>query len=113
MRYKAAAKKLRQIVGLSDPIPAATILTEDVRPTTTGNSTPDVKIVQARAIWLEVAEGVAANPTALIMRIDALVDPERIEDANMLAGWRDRYVNKITARTKYSWWRKLHVRRTG
>ena len=113
MRYKAAAKKLRQIVGLSDPIPAATILAEEDKPTTTGNSTPDVKVVQARAIWLEVVADVAANPTALVARIGALVDPERIEDANMLAGWRERYVNEITVRTKSSWWRKMLVRRTG
>ena len=114
MRYKAAAKKLRQIVGLSDPIPAATILAEDDKPTTAGNSTPDVKIVQARAIWLEVAEGIAANTTALIARIDDLVDPERIEDAYMLGRWREGYANEITARTKYAWWRKmLDGRRTG
>ena len=55
--------------------------------------------------------GVAANPTALVARIDALVDPERIEDVNMLAGWRERYVNEITVRTKSSWWRRLVERR--
>ena len=113
MRYKAAAKKLRQIVGLSDPIPAATILAEDDKPAATDNSTPDVKVVQARAIWLEVVAGVAANPISLVARIDALVDPERIEDANMLDEWRERYANEITVQTKSSWWRRLLVRRTG
>ena len=62
---------------------------------------------------MEVVADVAANPTALVARIGALVDPERIEDANMLAGWRERYVNEITVRTKSSWWRKMLVRRTG
>jgi len=113
MRYKAAAKKLRQIVGLADPVPAAAVLAEDDSPAAAGNSAPDVKVVQARAIWLEVAAGAAANPTALVARIDALVDPKRIEDANMLAGWRERYANEITVRTKSSWWKRLLARKTG
>ena len=111
MRYKAAAKKLRQIVGIADPVPAAAVLAEDDKPAAKGNGTPDVKIVQARAIWLDVVAGVAANPTALVARIDALVDPKRIEDANMLDGWREKYENEITVRTKCSWWRKMLERR--
>ena len=155
MRYKAAAKKLRQIVGLADPIPTAAVLAEGgetnasdetvprtrtVRATdkvtsedatarvtdkavpdcnvsrtrASDKASPDVEVVRARAIWLEVVAGVASNPTALVARIDALVDPERIEDANMLAGWRERYANEITVRTKNLWWRKmLERRRTG
>ena len=142
MRYKAAAKKLRQIVGLADPIPAAAVLVGGdkagssgktvpragaarmadkaasgdtvARTRAKGKASPDVEVVRARAIWLEVVAGVAANPTALVARIDALVDPERIEDANMLAGWRERYANEITVRTKYLWWRRLlERRRTG
>ena len=139
MRYKAAAKKLRQIVGLADPVPVAAVLADSgkagasdktvprtgaaqtagkatsgdtvARTGAKGKASPDVKVVRARAIWLEVVAGVAANPTALVARIDALVDPELIEDANMLAEWRDRYANEITARTKYSWWRRLLERR--
>ena len=139
MRYKAAAKKLRQIVGLADPIPAAAVLVDGDKAVSSGKTvprtgaartadkaasggtvaqtgakskaSPDVEVVRARAIWLEVVAGVAANPTALVARIDALVDPERIEDANMLAGWRERYANEITVRTKYSWWRKMLERR--
>ena len=141
MRYKAAAKKLRQIVGLADPIPAAAVLVDGDKAGSSGKTvprteaartadkatsgdtvartgakskaSPDVKVVQARAIWLEVAAGASANPTALIARIDAFVDPERIEDANMLAGWRERYANEITVRTKSSWWKRLLARRTG
>jgi len=30
-----------------------------------------------------------------------------VEDANMLAGWRERYTNDITERTKMRWWRRM------
>jgi len=40
-------------------------------------------------------------------RLDALTDPERVEDANMLAAWREKYANEITERTKRRWWRRL------
>ena len=68
---------------------------------------PDVAIVRARAIWREVIGGIADNPTALVRRIDELVDPERVEDATMLAEWKAKYANEITLRTKSKWWRKL------
>jgi len=68
---------------------------------------PDVAIVKARAIWREVIGGIADNPTALVRRIDELVDPERVEDATMLAEWKAKYNNEITLRTKSKWWRKL------
>ena len=68
---------------------------------------PDVGIVRARAIWREVIGGIADNPTALVRRIDELVDPERVEDANMLAEWKAKYTNEITLRTKSKWWRRL------
>ena len=32
--------------------------------------------------------GVRGSATALMERLDALTDPERVEDAAMLAGWR-------------------------
>ena len=47
------------------------------------------------------------SPTSLVARIDALVDPERVEDANMLREWRERYENEITVRTRKRWWRRL------
>jgi len=68
---------------------------------------PDVAIVKARAIWREVIGGIADNPTALVRRIDELVDPERVEDATMLAEWKAKYNNEITLRTKSKWWRRL------
>jgi len=40
-------------------------------------------------------------------RLGELTDPERVEDANMLAGWRERYKRKITVRTKSVWERRL------
>ena len=54
-----------------------------------------------------MSESAAPSATALIARIDALVDPEAVEDANMLQEWRERYEREITVRTKSRWWRKL------
>ena len=65
---------------------------------------PSVEIVRARAIWEEVVKDVGKSATALFERLDALVDPARVEDANMLAAWREKYANEITERTKKTWW---------
>lgn len=73
---------------------------------------PELAIVRARAIWCEVIGGIADNPTSLVRRIDELVDPERVEDANMLAEWKAKYANEITLRTKSTWWSRL-VERAG
>ncbi len=105
MRYKAMAKKLRQVVGLADPEPAEAVLAEPQA------EVPDLAVVRARAVWLAVVAGVRDSPTALMERLDALTDPERVEDANMLAGWRAKYENKITARMKSRWWRRMARRR--
>ena len=51
-------------------------------------------------------KGIGASATALFDRIDALTDPERVEEANMLAAWREKYEKEITERTKYWWWTK-------
>ena len=72
---------------------------------------PDLAVVRARAVWLEVVEGVRGSPTALMERLDALTDPERVEEANMLAGWRAKYENEITGRMKSRWWRRMARRR--
>jgi len=161
MRYKAMAKKLRQVVGLADPVPAEAVLAEPPRgkdkreekrdygtyeisgrgqerhmdghwrsDTLKGVPTempdrkvempnrkvmrtevPDLAVVRARAVWLEVVIGVRGNPTALMERLDALTDPERVEEANMLAGWRAKYENEITGRMKSSWWRRMARKR--
>ena len=121
MRYKAMAKKLRQVVGLADPVPAEAVLAEpprggekekrDCGAYEIMNKIPELEVVRARAVWLEVVEGVRGSPTALMERLDALTDPERVEEANMLAGWRAKYENEITARMKSRWWRRMARRR--
>ncbi len=152
MRYKAMAKKLRQVVGLADPVPAEAVLAEGPhdegegkqdygtyeimdqmmkRPVNgqgrSGESketqaevsvrkvmraeVPDLVVVRARAVWLEVVEGVRGSPTALMARLDALTNPERVEEANMLAGWREKYENEITGRRKSRWWRRMARKR--
>ena len=190
MRYKAMAKKLRQVVGLADPVPAEAVLAPQAeavpaepprdggdgkrdygtyeisgqrqeRPMdgqwhtdtskgaqteepnrkvmrvevsnrkvmrvevskpvkgrmvvqklgTTRMEAPDLAVVRARAVWLEMVEGVRGSPTALMERLDALTDPERVEEANMLARWRAKYENEITERMKSRWWRRMARRR--
>ena len=64
-------------------------------------------VVRARALWLEVSGSAARSKTALMDRIDALLDPRRVDDANMLAAWRAKYESEITLRTKRRWWRRL------
>ena len=71
------------------------------------DTVPELAVVRARAVWLEVTAGVRGSATALMERLDALTDPERVEDANMLAGWRAKYENEITVRMKSSWWRRM------
>ena len=126
MRYKAAARKLRQIAEVRDPVPAARIVEEEpasaparaegtgahpaegrtrgtaAAPGATRKTAADEppRILRARAIWREVTAGVRPSATALMARLDALLDPERTEEANMLAEWREKYENEITVRTK-------------
>ena len=167
MRYKAAAKKLRQIVELPDPIPVAAVLNEmgaldgvgvlngtgtqegmrdygaeksqdNVRGVserrerlkvgTAVNGTEKQKrdydaeklqcdesmdgnmdktreagnargkreveremaILRARGVYLEAMAGVPDTVTRVLERIDALLDPKRVEEANLLASWRAR-----------------------
>ena len=168
MRYKAMAKRLRQVVGLADPVPAAAVLAEhpaergnggeeeqdygayeissrniereegrDVGRKGCGNAgrerggsarskgcrdadrkgegiagdVPELAVVRARAVWLEVTKGVRGSATALMERLEALTDPERVEDANMLAEWKARYENEITERMKLRWWRRMERKR--
>ena len=164
MRYKAMAKRLRQVVGLADPVPAAAVLTElpaerenngreeqdygayeilsqNAKRADGGDTglkrdgkagwkeggsvglkgcrnagrkgnggagdVPELAVVRARAVWLEVTKGVRGSATALMERLEALTDPERVEDANMLAEWKARYENEITERMKSRWWRRM------
>ena len=99
MRYKAAAKKLRQLTEIKDPVPAARILDD--------SDDPPAEIVRARAIWNEITLRTNFDVTALFNRIDALLDPERIEETTMLETWKRKYADEITERTKNRWWRKF------
>lgn len=167
MRFKAMAKKVRQIVELDDPTPAIAVLAGQcgcgdntechekgdsvaeknsvdgvkqvghaieyaftpeksgkVGEVTSGNAVEEKKtqtgtgdkelnfqdelrILRARAIWLEVIADIGRTPTALMARVDALLDPENVDEANMLAQWRSKYVNEITLRRKFGWRRRL------
>ena len=134
MRYKAAAKKLKQVAELADPTPAAIVLPPaaaaregsakrdygaDEISMESGDggepggdmgskaAVPELAVVRARAIWMEVVDGIGPSAAALMARLDALTDPERVQDANMLAAWREKYANEITERTKKRWWRRL------
>ena len=159
MRYKAMAKRLRQVMGLADPVPAAAVLAEptqgngrageekrdygayeimrkghkrhveepaDASLATDGRGNgpaagpvgtredgmaPDLAVVRARAVWLEVTKGVRGSATALMERLDALTDPERVDEAHMLAEWRAKYENEITERMKSRWWRRMGRKR--
>ena len=184
MRYKAAAKKLRQIVELPDPIPVAAVLDgapDDVAGTegkaaerdycaeksqgnvrgesktrdrletrTAGDGTETQKrdydaeklqcgegmdgnmdktreagnargkreeeremaILRARGVYLEAMAGVPDTVTRVLERIDALLDPRRVEEATMLASWRARYARAVTGRTAARWRDRL-FRRVG
>ena len=165
MRYKAMAKKLKQITDLPDPVPAEAVLGEmphaaaeeaqidipDANMTAgkgegrggasrsiagndakAGNrnavqtdkaygkesgagfpadgqtaNAPSLAIVRARAVWLEVVNGIRGSVEALMDRIDALTDPSRVEDAAMLLEWKAKYAGEITERAKTSWWRRM------
>ena len=70
----------------------------------------ELEALRARAVCAEVLAGIGEGHgmmTALIRRLGELTDPERVEDANMLAGWKERYRRKITVRTKSVWGRRL------
>jgi len=168
MRYKAAAKKLRQVVGLADPTPVAAVLAgeadeheedghkgkadrnkgegdacnygaekvnrdgddEAMKPgggegesccsdshggghgrvhdgPEYGREAPPVEVVRARAVYLEAMEGVPDVAARVMARIDALCDPERLDEAATLRSWREKYEREITVRRKESWWRRL------
>jgi len=132
MRYKAAAKKLRQIVGLADPTPVAAVLVEGEGKGEDGKEgkhkgdacnygakkslakdgeAPAVEVVRARAVYLEAMEGVPDVAARVMARIDALCDPERTDEAATLRSWREKYERAITVRRKESWWKRLKMKR--
>ena len=132
IRYKAAAKKLRQIVGLADPTPVAALLVEGEGNGENGRGgkhkgdacnygaeksldkdgeAPAVEVVRARAVYLEAREGVPDVAARVMARIDALCDPERTDEAATLRCWREKYERAITVRRKDSWWERLKMKR--
>ena len=140
MRYKAAAKKLRQVVELPDPIPVAAVLDgagtrEGAEPKegtrdygaekSQGSDAGEARsaqgksgieretaVLRARGVYLEAMEGVPDVVTRVLERIDALLDPRRVEEATMLASWRARYARAVTGRTAARWRDRL-FRRVG
>ncbi len=107
MRYKAAAKKLKQLVELPDPTPADVVLIEDGQTrTATTKETPCEQVLRAIAIYREIGTGIE-NATGIMEKIDIFLDPTRIEESSTLAHWRERYKNEITVRNKYNWWRRF------
>ena len=120
MRYKATAKKLRQMAGLEDPIPTSAMLEIPNTPKTSAgydvkgyhDDCRTIEVLRARAIYLEAMEGVPDNVTRTILRINELLDPNRIDDTTLLSKWRQRYENEISMRTKSIWAKRL-FRRTG
>ena len=158
MRYKAAAKKLRQVVELPDPIPVAAVLdgagAREGAGAGNGTGTVDgagaregaepkggtrdygaeksqgsdagearsapgksgiereTAVLRARGVYLEAMAGVPDVVTRVLERIDALLDPGRVEEATMLASWRARYARAVTKRTAARWRDRL-FRRSG
>ena len=152
MRYKAAAKKLRQVVELPDPIPVAAVLdgagagngtgtvdgagaregaepkegtrdygAEKLQGSDAGEARSaqgkseierETALLRARGVYLEAMEGVPDVVTRVLERIDALLDPRRVEEATMLASWRARYARAVTGRTAARWRDRL-FRRVG
>ena len=171
MAYKAAAKRMRQVLDIRDPLPLSAALGETLdhgadeiqgradggsgtgnggsgtesgegdgtqgrgqamdrtgEPSDGGRKATDgltgtggggrkamdeadeLEALRARAVCAEVLAGIGEGhgmTAALMRRLGDLTDPERVEDANMLAAWRERYRRKITVRTKSVWERRL------
>ena len=101
MAHKAAAKRMRQVLNMRDPVPLSSVLS----PMTDG-----LNVLRARAVYLEVVKPVGEGKrraAALLRRLRELTDPNAVEEANMLRGWRETYKNEITVRTKNEWGRRL------
>jgi hypothetical protein len=76
----------------------------------------EVESLRARALYLEVIKPIGEGrrrQTALLDRLQALTDPGRVDDANMLEKWREKYRVKITVRTKSMWRMRLDKRKIG
>ncbi len=96
MAYKAAARKLKQITGLRDPVPAARFVEAP-------SGDEPVEVVRARAAYAGMMREEPRSRTAYLDRIDALVAPERVDGAMTRAGRRAQHEDEITVRTKSNW----------
>ena len=98
MAYKAAARKLKQITGLRDPVPAARLVEAP-------SGDEPVEVVRARVAYAGMMREEPRSRTAYLDRIDALVAPERVGEAAepVATDRKARYEDKITVRTKSSW----------
>ena len=105
IRYKNAARKLRQVTGVADPVPASRIVAERPR------EDERVEGVRARAVYLELTTPRPASRTAFLARLEAWCDPERVEEGTVPKDVRARYAAAITVRNKKSWARRLWKKR--
>ncbi len=102
MQYKQAAKRLRQVVGLVDPIPAARVVAAEPP------ADERLEVVRARAVYREVMGGdPPRSRTAFMVRIGAYLDPDNVTEATTLSRWREAYAREITVRTKKKWIRRF------
>ena len=81
------------------------------RGTSVAGGAPAVEVVRARAVYLEVMDGVPDVAARVMARIDALCDPERTDEAATLRSWREKYERAITVRRKDSWWERLKAKK--
>jgi hypothetical protein len=152
MAYKAAAKRMRQVLDIHDPLPLSAVLGDETSGAKDANivekqhhncgkaeiqgkealtldygaeeiiwkgikcdekrldEVDEVDVLRARAIYLEVMKPVGngkRRQTALVERLLALTDPEKVDESNMLESWKAKYKHKITVRTKLLWERRL------
>lgn len=104
MRYKAAARKARQIAGIADPVPATALLEDAPAEPDSGARADADGLARARAAWRTAMEGVPDVATQVLARIEELVapgrgmPPGRAETDPVGVGGGDG--NEITVRTK-------------
>ncbi len=95
MAYKVAARKLKQITGLRDPVPAARLVEAP-------SGDDPVEVARARAAYAGMMREEPRSRTAYLDRIDALVAPERVGEVAALADRKAWHEDEITVRTKSS-----------
>ena len=98
MQYKQAARRLKQVVGLADPIPAARVVAAEPP------AGERVEVLCARAVYREVvSHDPPRSRTAFMARINAYLDPDNVTEATTLRRWREYYARRITVRSRDKW----------